>query len=565
MDVLHLATWASRSADAGSPSAVAWPLALTVAVGALLVCLWLLRRTRRRLSELSTVTEGAEEPMFLKDRDGRYVYMNRAGAAVLGRSPEEVVGRDDFALFDPTEAREIRAADGDILQARRPSRTEGRRNYAGVERVLQTTKVPYLNRTGAQAGILGISHDVTSERARMEELERECGALEANAVERTAMLEREVEERRRTERSLRKREHQLRRLSELTADCCWVRREHAGKSQRTWLTGSIERLTGYTPAEFESLGRAGIVHPEDLPEALRHVNGPLGTSESEFRIVTKAGEVRWLHECMHVEAQGDGTLFVYGATHDVTARKDAEEALRKSTESLHQAQKMEALGQLAGGIVHDFNNLLMVIGGCGEVLVSRLGDAPELTRLTTEIQHATDRAAGLASQLLAFSRKHSADHRLLELNEVVREAVDMLSRLLPESVVIELDLDPWTGLVRADPGNMEQVLVNLVINARDALPDGGTIRIETRRVPATPDRAVSVALLRVVDDGIGMDSETRARLFEPFFTTKPSGEGTGLGLAVVYGIVTQSAGTIRVESERGKGTTFEVALPTVPG
>ena len=251
-------------------------------------------------------------------------------------------------------------------------------------------------------------------------------------------------------------------------------------------------------------------------------------------------------------------------------RERAEEARERSEEQLRQAQKMDAVGQLAGGIAHDFNNLLLAINGYSELALARLGDADNRAReAIEEVRSAGDRAASLTRQLLAFSRRQVLQPREVELNEVIADMSRMLERLLGEQLDLELALDPRAGLVVADPSQIEQVVMNLTLNARDAMPGGGSLRIETGRVESAdvdgdlPPGAW--AILAVSDTGEGMDEETLRHVFEPFFTTKEPGKGTGLGLSTVYGIVEQSGGRIAVESSPGRGTTVRIALPAGVG
>jgi PAS domain S-box-containing protein len=240
-------------------------------------------------------------------------------------------------------------------------------------------------------------------------------------------------------------------------------------------------------------------------------------------------------------------------------------------EQLRQAQKMEAIGQLAGGIAHDFNNLLGVVIGYGELLKEKLAGDERATRALSAIIQAGERGADLTRQLLAFSRKQALQPKVLRLDQVVADTARILTRLIGEDVELKTHSDPDLGLVRVDPGQMQQVLMNLVVNARDAMPGGGRIRIETRNTMVELERSTrshpikpgAYVTLSVSDTGCGMDAATQARIFEPFFTTKAMGKGTGLGLATVYGIVKQSEGYIWVYSEVGVGTTFRIYLPQV--
>jgi signal transduction histidine kinase/ActR/RegA family two-component response regulator len=264
------------------------------------------------------------------------------------------------------------------------------------------------------------------------------------------------------------------------------------------------------------------------------------------------------------------TGVIAALTWNVLKRRRAERELARTEADLRQAQKMDAIGRLAGGIAHDFNNLLTVINGHVEILRDAPGDltGPDAAASFDEIRKAGNQAAALTRQLLAFSRKQLLQARVVNLNQIVRDLESMLARILGERIALTTELDPNVRNLRVDAGQLQQVIVNLVVNARDAMADSGRIVIATRNASALPSAAGPESagggpcvVLTVSDTGQGMSAQTRAQIFEPFFTTKPEGKGTGLGLATVYGIVRQSGGWIEVESELGCGTTFSLYFP----
>jgi nitrogen-specific signal transduction histidine kinase/CheY-like chemotaxis protein len=255
---------------------------------------------------------------------------------------------------------------------------------------------------------------------------------------------------------------------------------------------------------------------------------------------------------------------------DITARKQQEEQSRRMEEQLRQAQKMDAIGQLAGGVAHDFNNILGAILGCAELALLDLGDHIA-SHDVREIEAAARRAAGLTRQLLAFSRQQPREISVVSLNDVVTNVETMLSRILGEDIHMSILLAPQLGSIHADSGQIEQVIMNLVVNARDAMPRGGELKVETSNAVLDPPQAARLGIaageyvaLAVSDSGIGMSPEVQARVFEPFFTTKPVGKGTGLGLSMVFGIIKQNRGAISITSEVSKGSTFRVYLPRLP-
>ena len=335
---------------------------------------------------------------------------------------------------------------------------------------------------------------------------------------------------------------------------------------------ALVQILGYSKQELLEMDFQSITHPEtlatDVDFVQRVLTGEIDTYKREKRYFHANGSVIWaeLDTALVRDAAGEPLYFIT-QIQDITTRRQLEEQFRQS-------QKMEAVGQLAGGVAHDFNNLLTVISGYSELALQRVteGESPterDVRDELEEIRSAAARAASLTQQLLAFSRQQVVRPEVVDLNEIVAEIDKMLDRLIGEDIALVVTLDPALGPVLADAGQLEQVLLNLAVNGRDAMPDGGMLTIETATVELEqaldgehgriePGRYVRLA---VTDSGAGMDAETRARIFEPFFTTKELGKGTGLGLSTVYGILEQSGGHVRIDSASGRGTSFEIYLP----
>jgi len=328
-----------------------------------------------------------------------------------------------------------------------------------------------------------------------------------------------------------------------------------------YMSPQIETLLGYPPELWVDQPEMifDLIHPEDRERVAPWLADDRSLSQLEFRVRAADGRYLWVLNQRSPIRDASGELVGYqGCVVDITEQKRLEEQLR-------QAQRLESLGLLAGGVAHDFNNLLTAISGYTELVQRRLADDPQAHRDLGEVLVAAARASDLTQQLLAFGRRQTLVASVMSLNEVVARTQRMLTRAIDERVQVVCNLDPGLHLVRADTGQIEQVIVNLALNARDAMPDGGTLTIATSNA-AVMDEHGSVppgdyAIVEVADTGAGFDDDVRERLFEPFFTTKGIGKGTGLGLAVVFGIVEQSRGHILVDSEPGIGSRFRVLLP----
>ena len=384
------------------------------------------------------------------------------------------------------------------------------------------------------------------------------------AVQRALALSRARDEQTRSQEQLRDSEARYRTLVDGVRDVIFAL---APDGTVASLNPAFETMTGFHRDEWLSKPFEQLMHPDDLPLALELLAGALrGESRTfnQFRIRTRKGDYR-VAEFSATPQYRDGQLAsIFGIGRDVTERLSLEQQLR-------QAQKMEAVGRLAGGVAHDFNNILTAITGYADLLLEDLGSDDPQRQDVAEIRKAADRAAGLTRQLLAFSRQQVMQAQVLDLNALVADTQSMLGRLLGEDVALATKLDPALGAVRADPGQLEQVLMNLAVNARDAMPNGGKLTIETANAELDesytrehfPARPGPYVMLAVSDTGTGMSAEVQSHLFEPFFTTKEKGKGTGLGLATVYGIVKQSGGYVWVYTEPGHGTTFKIYLPRV--
>jgi PAS domain S-box-containing protein len=409
---------------------------------------------------------------------------------------------------------------------------------------------------------------------RQAKLENINDTIEREVAERTVDLTREVSERRLAEESLNQSQAQLAKAQRIARLGSWE--WDAVQNKVTW-SDETRRLYGFSEKDFGASMAQCLerIHPDDRAKVQLALNEALrsgGPYVCDHRALLSDGTIRMMHGLGEVVVDERGQpVKIIGTTQDITEADRAEAALRRSEEQLRQSQKMEAVGRLAGGVAHDFNNLLTVISCYSSMSLKQMDKGHALRKYSEEIQAAAERAASLTGQLLAFSRKQVLQPRIVDLNESVAGMEKILRRLIGEDVELCTMFDPELGHVKADPGQFEQVILNLAVNARDAMPRGGKLTIQTANVSLDQktrfrNRDLDVGdyvMVAVTDTGVGMTEEVKSHLFEPFFTTKGVGRGTGLGLATCYGIICQSDGDIRVYSELNCGTTFKIYLPRV--
>jgi two-component system, cell cycle sensor histidine kinase and response regulator CckA len=473
-------------------------------------------------------------PIIAVDTDSHVAMWNPAAQALFGWSEEEVMGKPNPIIPKDvlTEAAELhtRLLSGETVRGVEVLRQT--RNGSFV--TISLSAAPIRDASRKVKGILGFMADITEQKRSEEAL-------------------RQAEEKYRTIF-----ENSIEGIYQTTLDGKYISANPA-----------LARMLGFDSPEELTSARKDIrtqeyVKPEMRTEFINTLKARGVVQNFEYEAYRKDGKVIWVSENAHVVRDSEGrTLHFEGTVEDITHRRELEQQLR-------QMQKIEAIGRLAGGVAHDFNNILMAISSYAELLDKKLTN-DTTRRYASEIVKATDRGSSLTEGLLTFSRKQVVSPKVLDLNMLFAEQIQMLKRLIPENIDVQFSAGDGIGRVKADPSQVQQVLMNLIINARDAMPNGGQLVIETGNAEldsgdcpfANEAQAGKYVMVAVSDNGCGMSAEIKSQIFEPFFTTKEQGKGTGLGLAIVFGIVKQSGGQIFVHSEPDIGTTFKIYLPSV--
>ena len=498
-------------------------------------------RSSKSEAQLRSILQTAPDVIMAVDRVGTILFINRTLPPL---SPEKVVGTNCFDYVPPEARARIEAALEHVFTTRSLDEyeTRGPPDPNGVRVWSSVRAGPWVEGDRVIAAIL-CATDVTARRLDEERLREMASRLQSISDQIPGVV------------------YQYRSLLD-------------GSSQFLFVSDRIREVVGVTPEAMNQDPTQGfsLIHPEDRETCWRSVAESarqVRARQDEYRIVRPDGQIRWVETTAVPKPEPDGSVVWTAYTHDITARKEAERQRLELEEHLRQAQKVESIGKLAGGVAHDFNNLLTSVMGFIDLARGEVAPDSVVAEYLTGAMQAAERGAALTQQLLAFARKKIVRPTALDLNQTLQRMASMLQRLVGEELTLELLLSETGAVVKVDAGSLEQVIMNLVVNARDAIRGAGRITLRTQQVTLDvgarrllPDlTAGDYVTLSVSDTGMGMSPDVVARVFEPFFTTKPVGQGTGLGLAVCHGIVRQAGGSIAVESEFGAGSLFRVYLP----
>jgi|MudIll2142460700_1097286.scaffolds.fasta_scaffold02507_6 PAS domain S-box-containing protein len=479
------------------------------------------------------LAEAAQDSIFIIDRDDRIQYINRFGAMLLGQLPEDIIGKPRKEFFAPDLSEQQKQDLEEVFSTGLPRFGENKTVFSGREVWLSTSLTPIKTQQGTVQAVLGISRDITEHRRADEELKANRRFLET--------------------------------IIETEPECVKL----IGKDGHLMMMNrsGLNMIEADTFEQIKEQPLFPMVSPQYL-KAFKKLTDDVfqgKTGELTFQMTSLKGRTLWLDtRAVPLRNDKNEIIAMLAITRDITERRKLEEQLR-------QAQKMEAVGTFAGGIAHDFNNILTAIIGYGSILQMKIEEDNPLRTNVEHILTSAERGAQLTQRLLAFSRKQIINPKLIDLHEIIRKIEQLLIRIIGDDIAFKTVPADEALMVTVDTGQIEQVLMNLATNARDSMPAGGTLTIETGSIELDEGYAKThgygkpgrYAVITVSDTGTGMAETTRVRIFEPFFTTKEIGKGTGLGLSIAYGIMKQHDGYINVYSEPGKGTTLKLYLPRI--
>ena len=495
-------------------------------------------------NKLLTIIDNIPDLVYVKDRESRFVLANPYLVKFVGlKSPEDILGKTDFDYYPKEMASELFKYEQEIMKTGKPVIQKEEHNITlfGKECWFSTSKVPLRDNGGNIIGIVGISRDITERKILEQELERQKEKIKQYLDIAGVMI------------VVLDREGKIQLLNRRGCEILGIEEEEAiGKNWFDYFVPEEVRVN--VKVLFKDIIAGNIEQNE----------------YNENEVINRKGEKRIIawHNTLIKDKAGNiiGTL---SSGEDITEKIEAEKRLKETEKKLEVSQRLEAIGRLTSGIAHDFNNLLSVIIGYSDLLKMRAReDAPYLKEVK-EIKKAGERATALIGQLLTFSRKQPVRPVVIRLNKLIKNIEKILNRTIGENIELIVNLNPELSKIKADPSQIEQIIINLAVNAKHAMPNGGRLIVETDNVYLGESYAEAhpgvkpgdYVMLSVSDTGVGMDEETKNHIFEPFFTTRKNGIGTGLGLSTVYGIVKQNKGSIWVYSEPGRGTVFKIYLP----